>query len=39
MRMSSSDFKKVLDTHIATGVVELYRKDGERKRYVCRVED
>lgn len=39
MRMSSSDFKKILDTHIATGVVELYRKDGERKRYVCRVED
>ena len=37
--LSGADFKRTLETHLANGIVEIYQSEGERKRYVCRVEN
>ena len=37
-QMSGADFRRTLETHLANGVVEIHQPEGERKRYVCRVE-
>ena len=38
-QMSGADFRRTLETHLANGVVEIHQPEGERKRYVCRVEN